>query len=121
MSLANPTRATAPGSRRCPNTATGEEQFAIAVDAVQHVIYLRGELDIASAATLREAAAVLPPNGTEAITLDFAEITFLDASGLGALVQIRAAMAASDRRLVLRNVSARTARVFRAGGLEMPL
>ena len=53
------------------------------------VVTLRGELDLATSPDLqRELLAVLD-RGASALTLDLAELEFLDSSGLGALYRTR--------------------------------
>lgn len=52
---------------------------------------LKGELDMASATTLREALDPVVAAG-KPLTLDVADLTFIDSSGLRALVQLSAGL-----------------------------
>lgn len=53
------------------------------------VVYVGGELDVATAPLLRTELDVLVENGSSRLVLDLAELTFLDASGLRVLVRAR--------------------------------
>lgn len=78
-------------------------------------ICLRGELDLRTARSaldcrrLRRQATVL--------TVDLAEVTFLDAAGLGAIVRLRNDLIAAGGSLRLTGASPRVARIFALGGL----
>lgn len=50
------------------------------------IIRLRGELDLASAPQLSVTVAEAASTGTEAVTLDLSEVTFIDSSALRTLV-----------------------------------
>lgn len=50
------------------------------------VVVPRGRLNMVSAGRLREALAELVGSGTSRVVVDLAETTFLDSSGLGALI-----------------------------------
>ena len=58
-------------------TATGEDGCVLTVD---------GELDIATVAVFRNAVGALLGTGCRQLEIDLAGTTFLDSSGLGALV-----------------------------------
>ncbi|RSM48929.1 hypothetical protein DMB66_45530 [Actinoplanes sp. ATCC 53533] len=60
-------------------------------------VVLRGEVDFTNAATSAEAirAAIVAERPT-AVRVDLAEVTFLDSSGIGVLVQAMKAAAAFD-------------------------
>lgn len=50
------------------------------------VVVPRGRLNMVSAGRLRDALGELASSGTHRIVVDLAETTFLDSSGLGALI-----------------------------------
>ena len=77
-----------------------------------------GELDLATAPALHEAVAGLLAEG-EALTLvlDLTGMTFLDSSGLGALLQARAEVLAAGGRLTLAGVRPGPRRVIAIAGL----
>jgi anti-anti-sigma factor len=52
----------------------------------EHRLVLAGELDIASAPILESTIASLCGNGTSAIVLDLSELTFMDSTGLRAVL-----------------------------------
>jgi anti-sigma B factor antagonist len=54
---------------------------------------------------------------TEQVTLDLANVTFVDSSGLGAVIELRNHLLESGRRLVLRNLQPRVERTLVITGL----
>jgi anti-sigma B factor antagonist len=81
-------------------------------DADEHVVRLVGELDVANADRLREVlAAITQPSPR--IVVELSELSFMDSSGLGVLLE-------QHRRgatVVLRNPSPIIRRVVEATGL----
>ena len=77
------------------------------------VVRLSGELDIASAPMLDECLESLDG---EAVTIDFANLTFIDSSGLQVLVQRHRKDGAAP--LVLRRVQPSQMKVFMVTGLD---
>ena len=71
-------------------------------DAGAGVLTLKGRLNMASAPALREAASALVDDGRSRVAVDLREVSFLDSSGLGALIgAMKGARAAGgDLRLV---------------------
>lgn len=68
------------------------------------VIYVRGEIDIATCERLRDA--IEPHLGPrQSIILDLAGVEFIDSSGLHVLEQARGTLTADGGSLVLRNPS----------------
>jgi anti-anti-sigma factor len=55
-----------------------------------HRLALRGELDLASAANLRDTVARLCAEGDQRLVLDIGELTFIDSTGLRAILTSRA-------------------------------
>jgi anti-sigma B factor antagonist len=74
-------------------------------------IVLSGELDLDAAAALREAIAALD---ADVLTLDLSALTFLDSSGIAALLWLRRDH--PSMRLV--GITPRTRELFRVVGLE---
>ena len=64
------------------------EQLSIVVERNEHqtLVRIRGELDIVTAPTFADALS----EANSEIVVDFADLAFLDASGLGALARRRA-------------------------------
>lgn len=83
------------------------------------LLHLSGELDLATIADLRAAAAgQLSAGDLRELVLDFTELTFLDSSGLGALLQIRGDALSRGVTFALVNVPAAPARVIGIAGLD---
>jgi anti-sigma B factor antagonist len=96
----------------------GNDEFAIAttVTRASALVAVRGDLDVATAPTLRTALAEAS-SATHALVVDVSGVTFMDASALGVL--IGAARGARDRghKVVLRGPSANTLRLLQVTGL----
>lgn len=61
------------------------EPFAVRIERDQLVV-VSGEVDIATASELSEALAAVASTGIACVLVDLAAVTFMDSSGLGALV-----------------------------------
>jgi anti-anti-sigma factor len=92
--------------------ANGSEPLSIAVERHKDrlVVRLRGELDISTASGL---ANTLRAANSE-IVIDLADLTFLDASGLGVLAQAEE----HGDRLVIVNAGPLAQQIFQLTGLE---
>lgn len=83
------------------------------------LVYVGGDLDLATVPALRrEAAAVLATAHFAELTLDLAELNFLDSSGLGALLELRRDALERGATMQLVNVARGPARVIAIGGLS---
>ena len=83
------------------------------------VLALRGELDPLSAPDLaRCVSAVATRTGVERLVLDLAELTFIDSSGLRALLEAGAAMSEQGRSMALRRPSEAAQRLLRITDLH---
>ena len=80
-----------------------------------HGLRLRGELDLATADDLRQMLATLP-NGASTVTLDLADLTFMDSSGLQVLWEHTRTL--NDGSLVLENAPRHIRRLFEITGLD---
>ena len=89
--------------------------LSVWIDAQARSVALAGELDFTVEHLLVEAVAGL--DGPGDITIDLAELTFIDASGLSAVVRVRNIQQANG--FILRIVGANpfVTRVFGLGGL----
>lgn len=79
-----------------------------------HVVWLSGELDMAVAAKAREALAVVKHS---TVVVDLSELTFLDATGLSALLQCREQLQWNGVEVKLRGAEGIVRRVFSTLGL----
>jgi anti-sigma B factor antagonist len=87
-----------------------------------HVVTLHGEVDAYTAPTLREdLRGLVEDEGASVVVIDLAAVTFLDSSGLGALVGALRRLRERDGRLLV--VQPRTAarRIFELTGLDAAL
>lgn len=78
------------------------------VDGERATVLLRGELDIATRRPVFDALVALVADGVTDLVIDAAELTFLDSSGLGLLLEVRRL----GVTLTLRNPSPRVRRVL---------
>ena len=76
-------------------------------------LIVRGELDLASAGALEQAAVESPFTGR--LVIDLRDVTFIDSSGIRALVRVAKRCGAP---LVIRDPAARVERLFRLVGLD---
>jgi anti-sigma B factor antagonist len=92
-----------------------EEPFAIVVsrvaDDVQHVA-VSGELDFSEAAGLGSTLEQLRADGSCWFVLDLADLTFIDSSGINALVVAAKATSASGGALIVAAARQHVQRVF---------
>ena len=86
-------------------------------------VALRGELDLSTAPTLRGCLAGLlqeePP--PEKVVLDLSELSFVDASGISALLSAQQALRSRGGSVVLRSPSRLVRRVVKVLDLEQAL
>src|SRR3954468_347802 len=82
---------------------------------------LRGELDIGTAAKLDEAVDRALEDGCREVVLDLSGTTFLDSSGLGALIRAARTVDAQQARMSVRSPHGSEARLViemsRTGGI----
>jgi anti-anti-sigma factor len=77
------------------------------------LVLLRGELDIATAPILRRAVRGLLTPHTKAVTLDLADLAFVDVLGLQAIVDVKQLAVGMDAEFRLQSPSDSTLRVIR--------
>jgi anti-anti-sigma factor len=75
-------------------------------------LIVRGEVDLATADDLERAAIEAPG---DRLVLDFRDVTFIDSSGIRALVRVAKR---SGARIVIRDPAPRVERLFRLVGLD---
>jgi anti-sigma B factor antagonist len=90
--------------------------FGVMVDTDQHCLALIGELDVAGVPLVRAGGTQLLTAGA-GIVVDLARLTFIDAAGLGVLVELSNALRAGHHELTITQVSPRVARTFAVAGL----
>ena len=91
---------------------------SIAVGRGRAVLRLTGEVDVYTAPQLRERVIELVDGGTQHVLADLCEVTFLDSTGLGALIGGLKRLRARDGSLTLVIGADRIRRIFRITGLD---
>lgn len=84
-------------------------------------VTLRGEFDLAAVATVEQALAPAYGGGTRLLEIDLSALTFLDSSGLRAILEARDRAAGSGVELRLVRGVETVQRVFAITGLEQLL
>ena len=77
-----------------------------------------GEVDLATVDEFLAEANACIDDAPEMVEIDLGAVTFIDSSGIGALVRIRNAARDRDKVLVLTNVPASVERLFAVTGLS---
>ena len=80
------------------------------------LVNLHGELDIRTAPSAVDSRHI--PRQASEVTVDLARVTFIDATGLGAIVGLRNELIAAGGSLKLTGASPRVARIFALGSLS---
>ena len=80
-------------------------EASVAFEDAVSTVAVRGELDIATRSILDDALTQAIELGASIVLVDLAELSFIDATGLGALVSARNRLLAQSRDLTLRNPS----------------
>jgi anti-sigma B factor antagonist len=98
--------------------------FAVEVsgDPTAPTVVVRGEIDVATSPQLRNELNALLARGARNITIEFADVSFVDSSGLGVLVGTYKRLREDDNgsiRIVGAQSSVR--KVFEITGLESAL
>jgi anti-sigma B factor antagonist len=84
----------------------------------QSVLALSGELDIDSVGKVRDKVQErLADDPPQSLSVDLADLTFIDSSGLGLLIEIRRLALASNVTFGMTNVPSGPARVIAIAGL----
>jgi anti-anti-sigma factor len=86
-------------------------------DADGAVLWLSGELDLASAPRLTEAIHQVELDGQRRLLLDLSQLAFMDSTGLAVVVAAREHADASGSRLVLRRPMPQVKRLLSLVGL----
>ncbi|MCU1656944.1 MAG: anti-anti-sigma factor [Pseudonocardiales bacterium] len=91
----------------------------VSVHARRCDMVVTGELDLYSADELAALGLLhLAESEVDAVTLDLAGVTFIDSTGLGALVRIRNVALEFEKELALRNPSDRVQKLLKITGMS---
>jgi anti-sigma B factor antagonist len=82
------------------------------------VVAVRGEVDVYSAPQLKQKITELLQSGNPSLIVDLTEVAFLDSTGLGALVEARAASGEAGGVLPLVCNQERILKLFTITGLD---
>src|SRR4051794_28378505 len=88
--------------REVPSPA-GAPPLDVKVTPASHgaTVSIAGELDIATVPRVREALASPVVAGAEAVVVDLTEVSFMDSTGLAALLELQRALTARGGRLAI--------------------
>ena len=89
-----------------------------ATDADVPVVKVSGEVDVYSAPALKEQLTGLLTSGASSVVVDLTDVAFLDSTGLGALVEARAATSEAGGSLPLVCNQDRILKLFKITGLD---
>jgi anti-anti-sigma factor len=85
----------------------------------QGVLTVRGEVDLVTAPQLWQALETILAEGERRIVLDFANLTFIDGSGLRVIAAAQTRSQAMGGELAVRSASPLTLKLFHITGLEV--
>jgi|SRR5690349_14350913 anti-sigma B factor antagonist len=86
------------------------------------IVTLRGEIDAYSAPSLRDdLRELVEDRGALVVVIDLASVTFLDSSGLGAIVGTLRRLRERDGRLTIVQPESAASRIFEHTGLDAVL
>jgi anti-anti-sigma factor len=105
----------------CSHGNRGEVTLAVTVSGRHRqmvVAEVAGEIDLRTAETLRTRLLGLAEAGFGQIVVDFAQVRFCDATGLGALVAVRNRLRERGGDLRLARVRPAQRRIFHITGLD---
>jgi anti-anti-sigma factor len=80
-------------------------------------VILTGELDMATAPELTGVLGPVIEHGPQEVVLDFSGLTFVDSSGIAALVDAQHRLSEQERRLSIQGAQRGAVRVFQIAGL----
>lgn len=98
------------GSREDPVTAVDRGDGSV-------VVALAGELDLYNAHVVRDALIAACDEGPERVVVDLADVTFIDSTALGVLVEARSRMQ-NRRAFLLAAPGPETKRALEVSGLD---
>lgn len=93
-------------------------QLRIMATTTGHVVAVSGEVDIATSPNLAEALVQFADGD---VIVDLSHVTFIDASGLSALIAAKRHIERRNGRLVTERVSPAVGRVFEIIGVDVGL
>ena len=109
-------------ARRATDQTVAVSNFEVtseASDLGTHAVRLvaKGELDVYVEPVIVDRVTALAAEGVKLIILDLSGVSFLDSSGLRAIIQAGNLLAAQDGRLLIEGASGATQRVLEITGM----
>jgi anti-anti-sigma factor len=92
--------------------------MTVSFETDRTVVDVGGEIDMLTAPTMGALLRALVDQGHQPLVLDFARLTFMDASGLSVIVDIAGRLARSAAELRVRSVPAFTQRILDIAGVS---
>lgn len=80
------------------------------------IVYLAGELDLASSGYLETVLGGIDARGSSGLTIDLAELEFMDVTGLHVLSRARRCAVDAGRRFTIRNSRGQVERLLQLAG-----
>jgi len=80
-------------------------------------VALTGEIDVVSSRRLRSALLAIANSGEHCVVVDLTNVTFMDSTGLSALVAARKRMLSLEGQIILRSPSPGVRKVLEITGL----
>jgi anti-sigma B factor antagonist len=96
-------------------TTTDYGSSSVSVD--RNELTLGGEIDAANASGFLDAALGVLAHCEDFLTVDLSDVTFLDSTGLGMLLEVRGAARATGKRVRLRGTPDRITRLLDITGV----
>jgi anti-anti-sigma factor len=81
------------------------------------MVFLTGELDMATAPELSGVLDQMIEHGPQEVVIDFSGLSFVDSSGIAALVDAQQRLSEQERRLSIHGAQQGAVRIFEIAGL----
>lgn len=89
------------------------EPVDLVIEGTHAVAWVSGEIDLSNAAdVLEHSALALADPRVDALVVDLSLVSFLDSTGLGALIQLRNQANQAGKRLALRGITAPVTKIL---------
>jgi len=92
-------------------------EFVTSTEGQRATLTVSGDVDIATVDQLLGEARACLEGGADVCEIDLSGVTFMDSSGLGALVRIRNLAHDQSKQVLLTNIPARVSRLLEVTGL----
>ncbi len=96
-------------------------QIEKSIRDAEALVAVTGEVDVSNAAQLRAALEEVADAGASRTTVDLAQVSYIDSTGIGVLVGATNRAAEAGRSLVVANPQRNVARVFSMLGVDKEL